>query len=152
MKRKGEGELSVLLAIVLAGLFVLMLIGGGCYGIPQYGVYSQEMAGRAKLKEAESSRMIQIEDAKGKEQAAEMLAAAEVKRAKGMSEAIRITGDSLRNNPEYLTYTWIKEVNADGNAVIYVPTEAGLPILEAARGFPKRMKVEVEKTPDNKVK
>ena len=112
---------------------------GGCLGIwPQYKVYEQRLAGEAKLKEAESSRQIQIQDAKGKEEAAKMLAQAEIERAKGVAEANRIIGDSLKNNPEYLTYLWIMQVNADGNSVIYVPTEAGLPILEAGRTIGKK--------------
>jgi hypothetical protein len=43
-------------------------------------------------------------------------------------------GDSLKGNEAYLRYLWIN--NSDGNGdkqVIYVPTEAGLPILEAGR-------------------
>lgn len=130
--RKGQGGVELLL--ILGGVFfVCVLAGGGCYAWPQYDVYTQRLHGEALLKKAESERMIQIEDAKGKEQAAKMLANAEIERAKGVAEANKIIGDSLKNHPEYLTYLWIKEVNADGNAVIYVPTEAGLPILEAGR-------------------
>lgn len=124
--------------IGIAVVAVVCVLVGGCLGVwPQYKVYEQRLAGEAKLKEAESSRQIQIEDAKGKEQAAKLLADAEVARARGVAEANRIIGDSLKNNPEYLTYLWIMQVNADGNAVIYVPTEAGLPILEAGRGLPR---------------
>ncbi len=112
---------------------ILFGVGGGCMGWPQYRVYDQRLSGEAKLREAEFSRQVQIEDAKGKEQAAVLLAQAEVERAKGVAAANKIIGDSLKDHPEYLTYLWIKEVNADGNAVIYVPTEAGLPILEAGR-------------------
>jgi regulator of protease activity HflC (stomatin/prohibitin superfamily) len=126
--------------------------GGGCYGCPQYKVYVQEMEGKAKLREAESSRQILVEEAKAKEQAAKMLANAEVERAKGVAEANKIIGDSLKDHPEYLTYLWIKEVNADGNAVIYVPTEAGLPILEAGRGMPKAKSPPPDAPPPPKAK
>jgi regulator of protease activity HflC (stomatin/prohibitin superfamily) len=116
------------------GIFLLIMATVvGFWGCPQYNVYSQKMQGEALLRKAESERQVQIEDAKGKEQAAKMLASAEVERAKGVAESNRIIGDSLKNNPEYLTYLWIKEINADGNSVIYVPTEAGIPILEAGR-------------------
>jgi regulator of protease activity HflC (stomatin/prohibitin superfamily) len=125
------------LGLVVVGLVCLVGLGG-CISYPHYKVYTQRLEGEALLKRAESERQVQIEDAKGKEQAAKMLAGAEVERAKGVSEANRIIGDSLRNNPEYLTYLWIKEVNADGNAVIYIPTEAGLPILEAGRTIGKK--------------
>jgi predicted aminopeptidase len=133
MRRKGEGELAATVAVAGLAFVACCLVGGGCYGCPQYKVYVQEMEGKAKLREAESSRQILVEEAKAREQAAKMLANAEVERAKGVAEANRIIGDSLKDHPEYLTYLWIKEVNADGNAVIYVPTEAGLPILEAGR-------------------
>lgn len=131
--RKGESETAAAILICFFALLLCCVVGGGCYGCPQYKVYVQEMEGKAKLREAESSRQILVEEAKAREQAAKMLANAEVERAKGVAEANRIIGDSLKDHPEYLTYLWIKEVNADGNAVIYVPTEAGLPILEAGR-------------------
>lgn len=116
-------------------------------GCPQYRVYEQRLSGEAKLREAESSRQVQIEDAKGKEQAARSLANAEIERARGVAEANKIIGDSLRNNPEYLTYMWIKEVNADGNSVIYIPTEAGIPILEAGRTIGKPRPEPVKQEP-----
>lgn len=106
-------------------------------GCPYYKVYEKNLEGQALLRKAESERQVQIEDAKSKEQAAKMLANAEIERARGVAEANRIIGTSLKDNPEYLTYLWIKEVNADGNAVIYIPTEAGIPILEAGRTIAK---------------
>lgn len=127
--------------IVLLLLFVCLFgVGGGCYAYPHYKVFSVEMDGKGKLREAESTRMIQIEDAKGKEIAAKLLAGAEIERAKGVAEANKIIGDSLRNNPEYLTWLWVEKVadNPHGNTVIYIPTESGMPILEAGRGVGKR--------------
>lgn len=123
---------------IIRFVVILVIVGTLCtalgmWGCPQYNVYSRRLEGDALLRKAESERQIQIEDAKAKEQAAKSLAAAEIERARGVAEANKIIGDSLKNNPEYLTYLWIKEINADGNAVIYVPTEAGLPILEAGR-------------------
>lgn len=119
---------------VVAGVLCVV---GLLFAWPAYNVYSSGMSGQAKLREAESSRQIETESAKAKEASAKLLANAEIERARGVAEANRIIGDSLKNNPEYLTYLWIMQVNADGNAVIYVPTEAGLPILEASRGLPK---------------
>ena len=135
MRRKGEVSEGVVWTLsITGGMFLLcLLVGGGCYGYPQYQVYSARLHGEAQLAEAESSRKVQIADAHGKEEAAKSLAGAEIERAKGVAEANRIIGMSLKDNPEYLTYLWIKEVNADGNSVIYIPTEAGIPILEAGR-------------------
>ena len=57
-------------------------------------------------------------------------------RAKGVAAANKIIGDSLHGNEAYLRYLWIDGLREHGKgaAVIYVPTEAGLPILEAGRG------------------
>ena len=57
-------------------------------------------------------------------------AEAEVIRARGVAEANRIISDSLKGNESYLRYLWIDKLS-DNQNVIYVPTEAGLPILEA---------------------
>lgn len=131
--------------IIRLGVFgvfaALLLVCGGMWGCPRYTVYVKNLEGEALLRRAESERQVQIEDAKGKEQAAKMLASAEIERARAVAEANKIIGDSLKNNPEYLTWLWIEQVNANGNAVIYIPTEAGLPILEAgcwARSHPRR--------------
>lgn len=111
-------------------------IGGIVWAIQGYQtfkVYSARMAGEAKLAEAESERQIQIADAKGRMEAAHMLASAEVERAKGVAEANKIIGESLNGNDAYLRYLWIERLGQNGQDVIYIPTEAGLPILEAGR-------------------
>jgi regulator of protease activity HflC (stomatin/prohibitin superfamily) len=111
---------------------VLMLFLNGCSGC----VYFAEMVGRAKLAEAEGSTKIQIEDAKGKLESAKLFSDAEVERAKGVAAANKIIGDSLKNNESYLRYLYIQNLEkaeAAGSSVIYIPTEAGLPILEATR-------------------
>lgn len=89
--------------------------------------------GQAKLLEAKNERQVQIEDAKGKLESAKLHAQAEVERAKGVAEANKIIGNSLKGNESYLRYLWIQTLSNDSNDVIYVPTEANLPILEATR-------------------
>lgn len=121
---------------IFAVFVALGLIGGGCYFVPQYGVYQQGLEGVAKLKEAESSRQIAVEEAKAKLESAKMLAAAEIERAKGVAEANKIIGESLKANEEYLRYLWVNNLHEAveaGTQVIYVPTEAGLPILESGK-------------------
>lgn len=139
-----EAKAAGCVGTVLIGLLGVG-VSLGMYGCPQYRVYEQRMAGEAEKAKAESSKQVQIADAQAKESAAKMLAGAEIERAKGVAESIRITGEALEKNPHYLTLEWIRQVNADGNSVIYVPTEAGLPILEATRGLPK---AEPKKTGD----
>ncbi len=92
----------------------------------------KEIEGKKLLAEAEWSRKIQIADAEAKAEAAKALAQVEIERAKGVAEANRIIGESLKGNEGYLRYLWVDKLN-EGNQVIYVPTEAGLPILEAGK-------------------
>jgi regulator of protease activity HflC (stomatin/prohibitin superfamily) len=87
------------------------------------------------LAQAEYSRRIAVAEAQAKKDSAKLLAEAEVERAQGVAKANKIIGDSLKGNEAYLRYLWIdglKESSKQGE-VIYVPTEAGLPILEAGR-------------------
>lgn len=91
------------------------------------------MEGAAKLKEAESSRQIATQEAHAKYEASKDLAKAEIERAKGVAEANRIIGEGLKNNHEYLMYLWIHGLETQNHQIIYVPTEGGLPILEAGR-------------------
>jgi regulator of protease activity HflC (stomatin/prohibitin superfamily) len=121
----GCGAVALLLGV--AAFASLWWIG------PTYRVWEQRKAGEARLAEAESSRKIAVAEAEAKLEAATMLAQAEVERAKGVAEANKILGESLKGNEEYLRYLWIENLDRGNNAVIYVPTEAGLPILEAGR-------------------
>jgi len=108
------------------------LIAGGCWGVPTYNVWHQEMVGKAELAKANQNRQIAVTEAQAKEESAKFLAQCEVERAKGVAEANRIIGSSLQGNEAYLRYLWIQEL-ANAGHVIYVPTEANLPILEAGR-------------------
>lgn len=125
------------LILISAGLII---IGGAFWALPRYGVYSQQMAGEAKLREAESSRQIAVLEAKARMESASLNAQSEVARAKGVAEANQIIGESLKNNSEYLQYLYItglaeQQGNEGDRTVIYVPTERGLPlpVLESGR-------------------
>jgi hypothetical protein len=72
-------------------------------------------------------------EAPAKKDAASLLAESEVLRADGVAKANKIIGDSLKGNEAYLRYLWIDKLDNKSGQVIYVPTEAGLPILEAGR-------------------
>jgi hypothetical protein len=115
----------------------------GMWGCPKYDVYKQGMAGEAKLREAESSRMIKTLEAKAALESSKMLAEAEVERAKGVAEANKIIGEGLKDNHEYLVYLWIQSLGDKDNHVIYVPTEAQIPIMEAGR-FKSMLKPEAK--------
>ena len=67
-------------------------------------------------------------DGKAKLDSAKLLGDAEVERAKGVAQANKIIGDSLKGNDAYLRYLWINEISNQPNAM-YIATEGGLPIL-----------------------
>jgi regulator of protease activity HflC (stomatin/prohibitin superfamily) len=120
------------------GILLIVGIGGALYGCPRYNVYNQRLTGEAELARAESNRKIAVAEAEAKKESAKQLADAEVIRAEGVAKANKIIGDSLKNNEAYLRYLYITGItdnNATGNQTIYIPTEAGLPILEATRRF-----------------
>lgn len=117
-------------------LVIITLVAAGMWGCPQYGVWHQGLEGQAELARAQQNRQIAVNEAHAKREAATELAAAEVERAKGVAEANKIISDSLKGNEAYLRYLWITEVAAvgkDGKTVVYVPTEANMPILEAGK-------------------
>ncbi len=120
-------------------LCVLFLLNNGCgvwYAEWQGEIKKAELKanGEAALLESESSKKISIEGAKAQLESAKLLAQAEVERARGVAEANKIVGDSLKGNEAYLKYLYIDGLkDKDNVTTIYVPTEAGLPILEAGK-------------------
>lgn len=116
---------GVIIAIVL-----ITLVMGGC---PRYRVWEQEQTGKAELARAEQNRQIAIQEAMAKKESAKQLADAEVIRAEGVAKANAIIGSSLKNNEDYLRYLFVNNLEHTQNQVIYVPTEANLPILEAGK-------------------
>lgn len=115
------------------GFVLLCFAALGLWGCPTYNVWEQHMAGKAELARAEYNRQTAVQEAIAKRDAAKSLAEAEVERAKGVAKANEIIGDSLKGNEDYLRYLWIDGIQHKEHSIIYVPTEAGLPILEAGR-------------------
>ena len=122
---------------VFCALFAIFLLPGcGVVGafIPPIRVYDQKMDGEAELAKANYSKQVAVQEAQAKLDSAKLLAQAEVERAKGVALANAIIGDSLKNNEAYLRWLYIEGLKEkSGDQVIYIPTEAGLPILEAGR-------------------
>lgn len=119
----------ILITLAIFFLIIACLM----FGVPIYKVWQQEMTGKAELSRAEQNRQIRIQEAKAKKEAAVFEAEAEVERAKGVAAANKIIGASLSENENYLRYLWIQSLYEGNSDVIYVPTEANLPILEANR-------------------
>lgn len=116
--------------VVLSIILLLGMITLGMWGCPKYQVYHQTMEGEAELKKAEQNRQIKVQEAQSTRIAATELAAADTIRAHGIATSNKIIGESLTE--AYLHWFWIDNIDKSDN-VIYVPTEANLPIMEAAR-------------------
>lgn len=114
------------LATIIVIAAVLMSV---MFLLPRYKVWQQDMQGRAEFARAEQNRKIKIEEAKANLEAEKLNAQAEIERAKGAADAIRIENGSL--TPAYIQYLWVRQQGNIPNKVVYIPTEANLPILEA---------------------
>lgn len=122
----------------------IIVIAGGMYGCPKYRIYSETLRGEASLREAEWTKKITIEEARAKEESSTLIAKArvtqaqaegqaEIVRASATAEANKIIGESLKENEAYLRYLWIMGLRDGSGERIYIPTEAGMPILEAGK-------------------
>ena len=127
---------KLLTLIAVLGVMILGVITITAVIVPKYRVWQQGLRGEAALREAEFSKKVAVEEAKAEMESASLKAQAEVERAKGVAEANQIIGDSLRGNEAYLRYLWIQGLHDGSSETVYIPTEAGLPILEAARKAP----------------
>ena len=114
------------------GLIVVIMLFGMLIN-PLLKPWWASQSGKAELAQAEQNRQIAILEATAKRDSAVQLAQAEIERAKGVAESNKIISSSI--NEQYLKYLWITEISADEHdkTVVYVPTEANIPILEAGR-------------------
>ncbi len=121
--RNQKGSAEILVVVVI----VAVIIAAAMFLMPKYRVYSQELRGQAALAEARSSKQVQVEQARG-----------ELESSKLRSEAIKIIGKAAQEYPEYRNQEFIGafgEALREGQIeqIIYVPTEANIPILEAGK-------------------
>lgn len=130
-------EFGITLIIVGLGLGLLFgTIGGVWYTYKTVQVWGAEMSGRAILAEAEFSRQARVEEARARANAAELEGQAELTRAEFAAAANAALAEGLGGPEEYLRYLYIRMLEESGGTkgqIIYIPTEAGMPILEANR-------------------
>jgi len=112
--------------LCIVGLIVFL-----CWALPTYNVWRAGLSGQAKLKQAEQEKQIMIETAK-----------AEVESAKLRAEAIATVGEAAQQYPEYRQQEFIAAFgeaiqSGEVEQIIYVPTEANVPIVEAGRAVSK---------------
>lgn len=111
--------------IVILITITIVAIIGLMFGLPIYGVWQQEYAGRAALAKASQTRQVLITQAQAEREA-----------ATARAEAISIMGEAAKKYPEYRQQEFIgafAEALREGNIsqIMYVPTEANIPITEA---------------------
>ncbi|WP_298123019.1 hypothetical protein [Brevundimonas sp.] len=128
---RGFGStLALIIGVVIIGVAVLL-------GLPTYNVYQKQMAGKAAYEQAVQDRRIRVLEAQAALDSAELTARAEVARARGTNEANRIMAESLGGPDNYLRWAYIdmlkETAGKSGRETIYIPTEAGMPLLEAGR-------------------
>lgn len=122
-----RGEMSIGLIVTIISLASIILIALLMFVLPLWNVWKSGLGGEADLKRAEQTRMIQIQQAKGEKEAATLRA-----------EAIAIVGKAAKEFPEYRQQEFIGSFaeamhNGKIHQIIYVPTEANIPITEAKR-------------------
>jgi hypothetical protein len=124
----GPGRFVRRVTLTSGGLFLFLgFVVGVMVGVPKYRVWAAEYNGRAVLVQAEQTRQVLITQANAEREAA-------VARA----EAIQIVGKAAQDFPEYRQQEFLgafAEALKEGkmNQVIYVPTEANIPLMEAGR-------------------
>lgn len=118
--------------IIIGIVSGIILIAAGMFGIPVYNVWQQEMSGKAQLAQAEQNRQILIQEAKARLESAKLDAQSEYIRAEGMAKAIEVENGKLTDR--YIQYLWVRnQTDLNNKTIIYIPTEANLPVLEANR-------------------
>jgi len=142
MLRNQRGEVTggvVVFSVFSLGFFFLVLaIFAILWGGAKFRLWRADYTGRALeiekmyegkavLAEAEHSRMARVEAAKAEKEAAQLTA-----------DAIAIVGEAAQKFPEYRQqefYLALGEALQKGTIqqILYLPTEAGLPITEAGK-------------------
>ena len=78
---------------------------------------------------AVNERKVMIEDSKAQMESASNLKLRDIIRAEGIAEANRIINESLTD--QYIRWLFVDKVTEKENQIIYIPTEASVPITEA---------------------
>jgi hypothetical protein len=135
MNERGSSSGAIASGIALFCMLFLMFITLCMWGCPQYRVYEQRLEGEAELAKASQNRQIRVQEALAKKEAAKLEGEAEVARATGLAAANKVIGESLSGDhgEKYLRYLWITGMEKSQHDTVYIPTEAGLPILESIR-------------------
>lgn len=128
---------------IFIGLFVVIALVAAWMAIyPMWRVWADKKRGEATLAEANYAQQVAIADARARKEAATLNKEAEIIDAQAVAISVETIGKALHNNEGYLRWQWIKMMGYTESDVIYVPTEAGLPILEAGKRIVREIDVE----------
>jgi selenocysteine lyase/cysteine desulfurase len=114
-------------------LVVVILLGWLLIGYPLWNVWASKQRGEAALQEAMNEQRIQLAEAQARREAATINKEAAIIEAEAVAEQVSRIGKELTHHDLYLKWQWIRMMEEREGETIYVPTEAGLPILEAGR-------------------
>lgn len=112
---------------VVATLGALFFVAFLFWAFPTWNVWRAGLSGEAALAQAAQTKSIMIETARAEKEAASLRA-----------DAIAIMGEAAKKYPEYRQQEFMQafgEALREGNIaqIVYVPTEANIPILEAGK-------------------
>lgn len=126
-----------LVGTIVAGIVAVIVVWNivSAFVGPIYRVWAAHKRGLADLAMAENETRIAVLRAEREAESARHYAEADVERAKGIAASIVEVEQHLGGPEGYLRWKYIHMLEEqDGvSQIIYLPTEAGLPILEANR-------------------
>lgn len=129
-----EKDVVSLIGGIIVLIICLGLSAAIIFGYPNYMVWEQGKQGEAALAKATQDRQIKVQEAEAEQEAASKQA-----------EANRILGESVREYPEAMEQKWVEAIANTSNQVIYLPTEASVPITESGRMAMKRQEEKEKK-------
>jgi len=128
-------EFATTAAVVVVALSVVIGAGFGVIAgwqhvrvyVAEYTVKTEKLTGEAEYVRAEQNRRILVEQARAEKDAATLRA-----------EAIEIVGQAAKDYPEYRMQEFLgafgEALQSDNiDKIIFVPTEANIPVTEAGR-------------------
>lgn len=117
--------------IVVVVIFFIGIVFAWKAVTPKLNLYKANTENQKVISQQEAQSDAAVYAAKSTVIQSKAMAEAEIERAKGAAEAQRIIANTLTE--PYLRYLYIQGLGQGQHEVIYLPTEAGLPILEAGR-------------------
>lgn len=119
--------METFVGISFGTLVLLGVVAAGMAGCPTYNVYTARMDGEATQARANGAKQALVAQAQAEKEAAQLRA-----------DAIKIVGQAAKEYPEYRQQEFVGAFanaleNGKISQIIYVPTEANVPIIEPGR-------------------